>query len=96
MTDPMVFRDERAASVENASYRWGYLTLAFGLLVISAVRSFVLHQQTWDLLGLVVVGGGVAASYQALKRVVTRRGLLLAGAAAVLALVIGAILVRLH
>jgi hypothetical protein len=35
-----VDRDERTVAVENASYRWAYLVLSFGLLVIVMYRSF--------------------------------------------------------
>ena len=66
-------RDERTVAVENAGYRWSYLTLSFGLLVISAVRSLRFHEQTWDLLWLAILGGGVNAVYQASQRVLYPR-----------------------
>ena len=66
-------RDERTQAVENAGYRWSYLILTFGVLVISAYRSLVLHEATWDLIALVVLGGGVQAAYQVSRRVVHPR-----------------------
>jgi hypothetical protein len=68
-------RDERTEAVENAGYRWSYFALSFGLLIIGALRSFVLHEATWDLLALVVVGGGINAAYQFSRRVVYPRWL---------------------
>ena len=66
-------RDERTEAVENAGYRWSYLVLTFGLLVISAYRSLVLDEASWDLIALVVLGGGVQAAYQVSRRVVYPR-----------------------
>ena len=57
MTGTVVHRDERTTAVENASYRWAYLVLSFGLLLIVAFRSFVYGESAWDLLALVVLGG---------------------------------------
>ena len=37
MKDQTIIRDERTITVENTSYRWGYLLLSFGLLVVVAV-----------------------------------------------------------
>ena len=68
-----VTRDERTVAVENASYRWSYLVLSFGLLGLTAYRSMVLSQATWDLLALVVLGGLINAVYQGTRRVLNRR-----------------------
>ena len=61
---PSVQRDERTAAVENASYRWAYLFLSYGLLPLVAYRSFARHESSWDLLALVVLGGILSAAYQ--------------------------------
>jgi len=95
MTNTSVARDERTVAVENAGYRWAYLFVAFGLLVLSAYRSWFRHEQPWDLLALIILGGGVRAVYEGAHRVLNRRwavvtaraALLAAGVAAVLALV---------
>jgi hypothetical protein len=73
MTTASVQRDERTTVIENTSYRWAYLFLSFGLLLIVAYRSFVHQESSWDLLGLVVLGGLVSTAYQALHRVLNRQ-----------------------
>jgi hypothetical protein len=95
-----VERDERTIAIENASYRWSYLTLSFGLLALSAARSLVRHEATWDLFGLVIIGGVVKTVYQASHRVLTPRWARLTltamAAAAVLAIVIVVVILLLH
>jgi hypothetical protein len=92
MTAPSILSDERTVAVENASYRWAYLVLSFGLLASVAWRGFVRHETAWDLLALVVVGGVVATAYQGTRRVLSRRWALAAVAAAVVAVVAAALL----
>jgi hypothetical protein len=93
MISQSIERDERTVSIENASFRWSYLFLSFGLLLSTAYRGFVRHEQAWDLLALVILGGFVTALYQGQKRVLTQRWLVLSLAAVVVALILGAILV---
>jgi hypothetical protein len=90
MTNRSDIRDERTIAVENASYRWGYLLLAFGLLAIVAFRGFVLQETNWDLLALVIVSGFVTTVYQGTQRILSRRWLLITLATAVLAAIIAA------
>jgi hypothetical protein len=71
-TPTLVQRDERTAAVENASYRVAYLALSFGLLILTAYRSFVYHESPWDLLMLVIIGGGVGTAYQGFHRVLSK------------------------
>ena len=73
---PAVERDERTVAVENAGYRWACTFMSFGLLLVACFRSFVYHQSTWDLLALVILGGGVATTYQATHKVLGRRWLI--------------------
>ena len=68
---PTVNRDERTVTVENASYRWAYLFLSFGLLALVAYRSFRHHESPWDLMTLVVLGGVLNAAYQWFHKVLT-------------------------
>jgi hypothetical protein len=76
--NPFTVRDEREISVDQAADRLAYLVLSFGLLAIVAYRSFANGEASWDLLGLVVVGGLVGTAYRIQKRAVSRRwGLLL-------------------
>jgi hypothetical protein len=72
-TTPTVERDERTVAVENASYRWAYLFLSFGLLALVAYRSFMHHESPWDLMTLVVLGGVLSAAYQGFHKVLTAR-----------------------
>ena len=96
MTNAPVERDERTVAVENAGYRWSYLFLSFGLLVLVAYRSWFRHEQPWDLFALVILGGGIHSVYTGAHRVLSRRwavvtartALVAAAAAAALALVI--------
>ncbi len=73
MSGTVVHRDERTTAVENASYRWAYAVLTFGLLLIVCYRSFLYQESPWDLLGLVVLTGLFTAAYQAFHHVLTRR-----------------------
>jgi hypothetical protein len=92
MKTETIQHDERTVIVENASYRWGYLVLSFGLLVDVAYRGFVRQESTWDLLGIVMLGGLVSSLYQGTQRIWGRRwwlaGLVIAVAAAAVAAVL--------
>lgn len=70
MNQDDVVRDERTVAVENAGYRLSYLVLTFGLLGLTTFRSMMLHQSSWDLLTLVILGGVVNATYQGSRRVI--------------------------
>jgi hypothetical protein len=96
MTQPLVERDERTTTVENAGYRWSFLVLTFGLLAIVAVRSFSHGEQSWDLLMLVIAGGFVNAGYQAIHRVVYRRWIVLAAVTIASAALIAILMVYLR
>ena len=78
MTTTSITHDERTVAVENASYRWGYLLLAFGLLLSTAYRSFVRAESSWDLLALVVLSGVVTTAFQWRRRTLSRRSALFA------------------
>lgn len=93
MTHNPVFRDERTVAIENASYRSAYLLLSFGLLFSIAYRSFVSHEQSWDLLALIVVGGLIASGYQLSQRILSRRWTVVAAASAVLAAITAIVVV---
>ena len=93
MTTQPIMRDERTVATENASYRWAYLVLSFGLLVSTAYRAFVRHESAWDLIALVILGGAVATFYQGRGQVLSRRWAVASAAAALLALVIAVVLV---
>lgn len=73
MMDAPVERDERTTAVENAAYRWAYLFLSFGILLIVAVRGVMNGAASWDLLALVILGGGVNTAFRAFHRALYKR-----------------------
>jgi hypothetical protein len=91
VNDQPVLRDERTISIENTSYRWGYLVVTYGLLMIVAFRAFYFKQSNWDLMALVILSGIVTTAYQGFHQMFTRHWiyffaviLLIAAAVAVL------------
>jgi hypothetical protein len=96
VTVPLVERDERTTTVENAGYRWSYLVLSFGLLAIVALRSFSRGEQPWDLMVLVFLGGVVNAGYQAIHRVIVRRWIVLTAITMIAAAVLAVLMVMLR
>lgn len=84
-------RDEREIGVDQAADRVSYLVLSFGLLAIVAYRSFVGGEASWDLLGLVVLGGLVGTGYRMQQRVLSRRWVLVGGLTVAVALVLAAV-----
>lgn len=85
-------RDEREATVDRAADRLAYLVLSFGLLAIVAYRSFAGHEASWDLLGLVILGGAVGTLYRVQQHVASRSWVTIVGLSAVVAVVLAAIL----
>jgi len=96
MTDDIVERDERTTAVENAGYRWAYLFLSFGILVVAAVRAAVSGETSWDLMALVVLGGGVHFTFRAFHRALYKRLALRVTVAFIAALLLAAALVLLR
>ncbi|HWQ72846.1 MAG TPA: hypothetical protein VN370_11050 [Desulfitobacteriaceae bacterium] len=64
MNKKMVEKDERTIFVENISYKFGYIFLAFALLLDVAYRSLILNEAPWDLLALIIISGLVMSIYQ--------------------------------
>ena len=95
MKNQTAIRDERTIVVENASYRWGYLILAFGILAIVAYRGLVHDANNFDLLALVVLSGIATTLYQGVNQVLSRRWLAITLAAVLLAVLIAAGLILL-
>jgi hypothetical protein len=93
MKSPPAIRDERTIAVENASYRWGYLLLAFGILVAVAYRSLLRDESNFDLLALVILSGLVTTVYQGAYQVLSRRWLLIVLTPVLLAGLVAALLV---
>jgi hypothetical protein len=89
--DRLAVRDERETSVDQAADRLSYLVLSFGLLALVAYRSFVNGEASWDLIGLVVLGGLIGTAYRLWQRAVSRRWVLVVVGTAAVGLVIAAI-----
>ena len=72
-------RDERQAEIDRTGDRLAYLTISFALLVVAAYRGFVADEASWDLLGIVVLGGVIGWMYRATQGVVDRRAAVVLG-----------------
>lgn len=70
MINKLVDKDERTAQVENTSYKFGYLFIAFSLLLDIAYRSFFRNEAPWDLFGIIILGGFVTSVYQYQQKVI--------------------------
>jgi hypothetical protein len=90
MSAEHVDRDERTVVVEDASYRWAYLFMTYGGLIIVMYRGLALHQTAWDVFALVLLGGAIHAAYQWSHRVLTRRWSIKTAAVVVLAAALAA------
>jgi uncharacterized membrane protein len=89
----LLVRDEREVSVDRAADRLAYVVLSFGLLAVVAYRSFVEGMASWELLGLVLLGGAVSTGYRLWQGTLTRQAVLVLGLTALIALVVGALVV---
>jgi hypothetical protein len=89
-------KDERAISVENSSYSIAYNIINYALLVDVMYRSIVFKQGSWDLLGIVILGGLAATLYQARYKTATRSSVKAILLTIVSALVIAAALIFSH
>lgn len=88
----LVSRDERERSVDNAADRLSYLVLAYGVLIVVAIRSLA-GESSWDLLSLVVVAGAAGLVYRRWKGVATRGWFVVAIVTAIAAAILAAVLV---
>lgn len=84
-------RDERETAVDHAADRLSYLVLAYGILVIVALRGFN-GESSWELLGLVVLAGAVGLAYRLRNRVASRPWLIVVAGSIVAAGLIGALI----
>ena len=96
MNSTLVHRDERTEAVENASYRWAYLFVSFGLLLLVAYRSFAREEAPWDLLALVILGGLISSAYQGLHKVLNKRWALVTAATMLIAAILAAVIALLR
>ena len=91
--DRLFVRDQRELSVDHTADRVAYIVLSLGLLVVVAYRSFVEGLASWDLLGLVLLGGAVSAGYRLWQRALTRQAALMLVATAIVAILVSAVVV---
>ena len=68
MKDQPVIQDERTKSIENASYKPGFIILCFGVLIDIFIRSAFYNQAPWDLFALVIVASWASTLYQARQK----------------------------
>jgi len=66
-----IIRDERFYVIENASYRIGYIILAFGLMLLIFIRSIAFQESNWDLFALVVISSLAATIYQFVHKIIS-------------------------
>lgn len=64
----LMARDEREERVDGFADRLAYLVVSYGLLLIVAYRGLVEGATSWDLLGLVVLGGLAGTAYRIGRR----------------------------
>ena len=88
--DRLLARDEREMSIDRGADRLAYVVVSFGLLVIVAYRSIVDGVASWELLGLVLLGGAVSAIYRMRHGVLTRQAALVLAAASGIAFLVAA------
>ena len=65
-------KDERTILVEKSSYALAYTLITYAILVDVIFRAVVLKQATWDLLGIVILGGLAATLYQTRYKITNR------------------------
>ncbi len=70
-----VERDERTEQVVGNGSRLAYMFLTFGVLAVAAYRAGVLGQNTFDLLGLVMISGAILLGYQYAHRAMEGKAL---------------------
>jgi hypothetical protein len=88
----MIARHDRASRIELAADRFAYLVVSYGLLLCVAYRSFVRDEASWDLIGLVVLGGICGLAYRARRGVASGRSTaVLLGTAGIAAVIAGSL-----
>ena len=91
--DRLLTGDERGLSVDYTADRVAYIVLSFGLLAVVAYRSFVEGVASWELLGLVLLGGAVSAGYRLWQRTLTRQAAITLVVTAIVAILVSAVVV---
>jgi hypothetical protein len=61
--DQEVKVDERTLAVGYVANSWAATFLGFALLMDATCRAVFFHEAVWDLLAIVVIGGGISSIY---------------------------------
>jgi uncharacterized membrane protein YecN with MAPEG domain len=85
--------DEREQHVGRTGDQLAYVVMSIALLLLVAYRSLFLRESSWDLMGVVLLGGAVATGYRLWQRVCTRRSAMYATLVAVISGVVAMIIV---
>jgi hypothetical protein len=86
-------KDERTMSVENQSYRIGYLILDFGILIDIMYRAFMFNDSAWDLFGIIFIGGLITTIYQYKGKILTKNWVKSTVLISILSAIVGAAMV---
>ena len=89
----LLVRDEREVSLDRAADRLAYVVLSFGLLAVVAYRSPVEGVASWELLGLVLLGGVVSTAYRLWQGALTRQAVFVLALTALVGFVVAALVV---
>jgi hypothetical protein len=69
-------KDERFVAVEKSSFYLAYWIVNFAILVDIFYRNLVLNQDTWDLMGIIVIANLAAILYQIRFRIISRTNIM--------------------
>jgi hypothetical protein len=92
----LLTRDERERRIDDAADRLAYLVMSYGLLAIVAYRGLVERAASWDLLGLVILGGIVGAMVRLGRGAVGRQWVAVSVTTVLIAVVLAAVLAALR
>jgi hypothetical protein len=93
-TNNEVIRDERTVAEENAAYRWACNFLFFALLLDGTYRTWFRHESAWDMMAMIILGGGTVTIYRIRRKVMPKGWVKAAIILAVIAGVLGALTAR--
>jgi len=65
-------KDERTIVVENASYSLAYKFIGFALLFDIAYRAYIIGENSWDLIAILIISGFLITVYQMRNKIVNR------------------------
>jgi len=69
MTNKLVEKDERSASIENASYKIGFHFIIYAIFIDVIYRSLRFHEGSFDLILIVLISLLPTIAYQYKKKI---------------------------